>query len=235
MAVAIGFGVYEFRQLATARMALRRLAAEPLVVPGQSRPLVSQYAVATNNLAEALAEIDRLGGGSRDREMTRLRREKEQLQGRLLAAAGASNSAALMPPLWRELYQHPDLTQAFNFQTTGTNVGQATPAAVVQTWLWALRHGSELDMQNIWDFAPGIPESVKRDTFESASRQPPKGPGFFYYQLVALFPLGDDEYYAWIAEISDEGGISWVMKKTLRQEGGEWKMYYDPKWKEVPE
>lgn len=229
LTIMLGAGLYEANQAAAARAALRQIQGDSLPQAGPIQFVQSKYRAATNELAQALAEMDRLKAGSQGVEIEKLRREKEQLTSRLLAAAqvaaaGSSNSLPATPPLAMELYKYPDTAIGFNAWTTATNVGLATPAAMIQTWLWAIRHGSQGDMRSIFDFSPGTSEELKKELIGGASRGTDNG--WDYHQLIAMFPLGNDEYYVWIAE---SGLVSPnVMKQVLRREGGEWKMYIDP-------
>jgi hypothetical protein len=44
-------------------------------------------------------------------------------------------------------------------------------------------------------------------------------------RLIGMYPLGNGDYYVWIA---DTGITNLVIRKALRQVRGEWKMCIDP-------
>lgn len=231
LAATLGVGLYEADQAAAARTALRQFqgGASSVAGPGESWP--SDYAGVTNRLAQTLAEIERLKASPQGLELLKLRGDVGQLQNQLQAAARdaaakGSNAPTLMRHPTLYLAQYPDSASGFNLKSA-TNAGLLTPTATIQTWLWALRHGSDEDLLNICDFPPGLSEEAKRETTQSDLKNVEDYyAGAHLVKLIAMYPLDDGEYYVWVADSAIHTNC--VMRKVLRQEGGEWKMCIDP-------
>jgi len=138
------------------------------------------------------AELLRLRGqiGSMTRELLSLRSNQ---------AALAKLSNMLVRPL--DLDQFPD-SHSLIRASVATNAGTATPAALLQTWLWALRTGDPDGLARTKDWPEGTSEAAKQEAVnqeaksiqERGSTVPQNEPEDF--RLVALWPIGEDFYVA---------------------------------------
>jgi RNA polymerase sigma factor (sigma-70 family) len=166
----------------------------------------------SNNLSELL----RLRG-----EIGVLRRELQQRP----TNKAVLGWAAAWNPL--DLTQFPDSTAVIH-ASMATNVGTATPAALLQTWLWAQRTGDAEGLLKTAEWPAETSEEKKLEWISSmqkyASR--PKDPNthqFEDYRLSALLPMGDDYYVALFGEYSMQFG-SYVGHQVFHKVNGEWKV-----------
>ena len=102
-----------------------------------------------------------------------------------------------------DLDQFPDSYNLVN-ASSATNAGTATPAALLQTWLWAQRTIDIDGRARTTDWPEAISDVAKSEEInrwaESQERRADTPPSFEEYRLIALWPLGDDIYLATFAE-----------------------------------
>jgi RNA polymerase sigma factor (sigma-70 family) len=228
LTLTLGAGLYEANQAAAARTELRQYQGGPSPLAGPGEWLPADYAGVTSRLAQARAEIERLKASPQGMELLKIRGDVGQLRSQLQAAAQAAATSSNSPTLIRHpmwvLDKYPD--SKFGFSLKGaTNVGQATPTAAIQTWLWALRQGSDEDLQRLGDFPPGTADGAKLKVVQSELKDVDR-PDLL--RLIAMCPLGDDRYYVWVADPFPYYPGDRIIRKTLHLVAGEWKLCVDP-------
>jgi hypothetical protein len=192
---------------------------EPALDPAQAPILDSRKSPPTTDHD---LELLRLRG-----QVSALRRE---LQDRPVSKPVLGWSAAFDP---LDLTQFPD-SSAVIHASEATNVGTATPAALLQTWLWAQRTGDAEGWLNAVEKPPDTPEAKwieaandmkKRQEAakQSANAEPKNTDTFEDYRLSAMLPIGDDYYLALFGEYNMRVG-SWVGKQVFHRTNGQWRV-----------
>lgn len=178
LAAAIGAGIYEARQASFFRDHIETLQEQQDRLAEQVLQLGRERDEATNRLAKFsdydervrrdTAELAQLRG-----EIAKLRRGAEEpvVRDPLAAAVDVPSVNALdtADPSWRpnwigleplDLAQFRDLSTNWT-HSLATDVGQATPAALLQTWNWAHRTGDATGILKTWDFPNSFTEEEK--------------------------------------------------------------------------
>ena len=118
-------------------------------------------------------------------------------------------------------------------------MGTATPAALLETWLWALRTGDAEGLQKVWDYPSETPETEKAREIERVQAaviarqkrvevgEPSTGRPFEDHRLIEMLPLGEDKYLALVETRLPATGTH-VMKKVFRRVESEWKVFAGP-------
>jgi RNA polymerase sigma factor (sigma-70 family) len=136
IAALAGVGIYEARQVSQLRDEVQTVKRLTTPLEMQLQLLTTERDQATNLLSAMLAENTRLKSGSRDLELLKLRGEIGLLRRRVLELSLQSQTASLAtnqpPPTYST---EPILREAWGF------AGYQTPAAAVQTLIWAKSTG----------------------------------------------------------------------------------------------
>jgi len=179
--------------------------------PAQPAQIGARAAGSSNDLSELL----RLRG-----EIGVLRRELQQRPTNKAVLGWAAAWNAL------DLTQFPDSTAVIH-ASMATNVGTATPAGLLQTWLWAQRIGDAEELLKTCEWPAETSEEKKLEWISSmqkyASRAKDPENHFEEYRLSALLPMGDDYYVALFGEYSMHIG-SYVGHQVFHKVNGEWKV-----------
>jgi RNA polymerase sigma factor (sigma-70 family) len=238
LAIAVGTGIYEAHQASQLRRQNETLLQ-------RQKPLVEQIQQLQQERDEATARLGASSGENKNSnennlELLKLRAEVSRLRILTNAPNSASNGKSLNPsdplwePNWQTLYpldlsQFPDSTEKI-ISHSSKNVGIGTPAALLQTWIWAQRTSDRAGILRTWDFPDGTTDEQKMDRVEEAlrdeefARQHSDTIGNSEIaQLRDLFDLGDGYYLAFIYEKSPTIG-PWVSHQLFRRVGDEWKV-----------
>jgi len=239
IALVVGAGIYETHQTSVLRDQVQKLQQEQTPMAEQILKLQRERDDATNQLAVLRNDNERLGRSTAELlrlrgEVARLRRETNNPRSSTSTNTVLSTSDPNWKPNWTALSPF-DLTQFSDSKATITcsramDVGTATPAALLQTWIWAQRSADAAGLLKTWDFPEGITEEQKLErvkasqSIEAYTRQnsnPADRP--MEMKLRDLFSLGDDYYLALI----DDKGLTtgtWVSHQIFRRVGDEWKV-----------
>jgi RNA polymerase sigma factor (sigma-70 family) len=241
VALVLGVGIYETRQVSKLRGQVQTLQQQQAPMAEQILQLQRERDDATNQFAVLRDDNDRLGRSTAELlrlrgEVARLRQETNYPRSSTSTNTVLSTSDPNWKPNWTALSPF-DLAQFSDSKTTITcsramDVGTATPAALLQTWIWAHRNADAAGLLKTSDFPEGITEEQKLDHVKSSQsieahiRQnynPADRP--MEMKLRDLFSLGDDYYLALI----DDKGLTtgtWVTHQIFRRVGGEWKVSF---------
>ena len=241
IALVVGAGIYETRQVSKLRGHVQTLEQQKAPMAEEILQLQRERDDATNQLAVLRNDNERLGRSTAELlrlrgEVARLRRETNNPRSSTSTNTVLSTSDPNWKPNWAALSPF-DLAQFSDSKTTITcsramDVGTATPAALLQTWIWAHRSADAAGLLKTSDFPEGITEEQKLDRVKSSQsieayvRQnynPADRP--MEMKLRDLFSLGDDYYLALI----DDKGLTtgtWVTHQIFRRVGGEWKVSF---------
>ncbi|MEI2725815.1 MAG: hypothetical protein V9H26_20560 [Verrucomicrobiota bacterium] len=238
LAVAVGAGIYEARQASQLRDENQTLQQQQAPLASQVEQLQRSYNDATNRLASLRDDNERLNRNTA--ELLKLRGEVSRLRRELQESAQTKAAVAVQrsPPIWQpfDLSQFPDSRTEVRY-STASDVGTATPAALLQTWLWALRTGDEEGLNKVWDYPPETPAAKKQQAIEerkayviaNQNRTEADSTGFENHRLIELLPLGPDKYLALIAERTSTVSLgTHVMRQVFRKVGTEWKVFVGP-------
>ena len=234
LVAAVGTGIYEAHKASTFRNRVSALEQQHIALTEQ---LVRERDDALGKLValqredqetrRTVLEVPRLRG-----EVARLRSELENP-----AQANAVSVGQRPAPVWQplDLSQFPD-SQTLVKYSSATNSGTGTPAALLQTWLCALRTGDAEMLKKVWDFPPDAPAGEMEREIEKEQRAlllrqerlqaglKPNSEPYEDHRLIELLPLGQNKYLA-LVEIRLPATRTYVMKKVFRQVGPEWKLY----------
>jgi RNA polymerase sigma factor (sigma-70 family) len=239
IALTVAVGIYETRQASTLRGEVEMLKRQQTPMAEQILQLQRKRDDATRQLAALRDDNERLGRNSAELlrlrgEMARLRREANESPASKPTNSGLSTSDPNWQPNWIalrpfDLTQFPDSTTSITC-SRAMDVGTATPAALLQTWIWAQRASDEAGILKTWDFPEGTTEEQKLERVKVAQRDeayvrqnPDRVSTPIESKLRDLFSLGDDYYLAFI----DNKGLTtgtWVGHQIFRRVGDEWKV-----------
>jgi RNA polymerase sigma factor (sigma-70 family) len=239
LAVVTGAGIYEARQASRLREENQTLQTQQAPLADQIQQLQHEQDDVNGKLAGLRDENERL---SRDAaELVRLRGEVSRLRreaNELTVSRPASNVLSTSDPNWKpnwmavepfDLSQFADSTNIV-MRDSSTDVGTKTPAALLQTWIWAQRTGDAVGLLKTWYFSEDTTgefklaqvEAVQRGN-EFARNNPDRTSSSEYYKLRDLFSLGGDRYLALI----EEKGLTTpkiVSLQIFRRVGDEWRV-----------
>ena len=176
------------------------------------------------------------GATQDESEILRLRGRISQMSQELLTLRSNQEAQARMLSMMERPFdsaQFPDSHIPINLPLA-TNAGTATPAAMLQTWLWAMRNGDPEGLHITCDWPDGTSEAeVQEDVnrrVQSAKELQGQPRDFEDYQLQALWPLGDGFYLATFYEWRDPIPRKFVGRRFFRKTEDGWKFaMYRPK------
>jgi len=241
LAAAMGTGIYEACQAANARAEFQTLQQQQAPMAEQILQLQRERDDATRQLATLRDDNERLGRSSAELlrlrgELARLRREANESPASKPTNSGLSTSDPNWQPNWIalrpfDLTQFPDSTTSITC-SRAMDVGTATPAALLQTWIWAQRAFDAAGLLKCWDFPEGTTEEQKlervkvfqsNEAYVRQNRDRDRATTPMESKLRDLFSLGDDYYLAFIDNTGPTTG-TWVGHQMFRRVGDEWKV-----------
>ncbi|MCX6925762.1 MAG: sigma-70 family RNA polymerase sigma factor [Verrucomicrobia bacterium] len=237
--LVIGAGIYETRQASTLRGQVQTLEQQQAPLAEQILQSQRERDDATRQLAALRDDNERLGRSTAELlrlrgELARLRREANESPAPKPTNNGLSTSDPNWKPNWIalrpfNLAQFPDSKTSIAC-SQAMDVGTATPAALLQTWIWAQRASDAAGLLKTWDFPEGTTEEQKLERVKATQsneeyvRQNPDGISVpMESKLRDLFSLGDDYYLAFIDNKGQTTG-TWVGHQMFRRVGDEWKV-----------
>jgi hypothetical protein len=174
-------------------------------------------------------------------ELMRLRGEVGMLRRNLRERESIATAPSIAPkhaPVWEsfDLSQFSDSGSRIR-STAAADVGNATPAALLQTWVWAQETGNIEGLIKVCDF----PSETEKERFlrewaahkKSSDQHAEQVGRADYYRLSTLLPLGDEKYLALIAEYFPGMGAN-VMRQVFVRREGQWKVSTVPPTYEPP-
>ncbi|MDD5140064.1 MAG: sigma-70 family RNA polymerase sigma factor [Verrucomicrobiales bacterium] len=241
VAVLAGAGIYEARQAAQLRELNQTLQQQQAPLAEQIQQLQREHDDATNRLTSLLAENNQLKSNPNQTELWKLRGEVTRLR----------NTENLLPtmktdkghlqttdPNWQpnwialkpvDLAQFSDSTNII-VSRLASDAGTSTPAALLQTWIWAQCAGNIDGILRTWEFPDGTSQEAKlarvkeaQNDEENARMNPDQIQSFEKSKLRDLFSLGNERYLAFIEENSPGTG-TWISHQILQKVGDEWKI-----------
>ena len=236
LAVAVGTGIYEARQASRLHDKVQAMQQQQAPLTAQILQLQRERDDATNSLALLGEEIERLKRNSL--ELLRLRGDNARLRSDLAELERQKSAMAVAPnlthdPDWKlfigaskpvNLSQYPDSTNIIT-RNLATNAGTATPVALLQTWLWALRVGDAEGLLKTVEFPESTSEAEKLEWVRGHQERPGyENDRFQHFLLRDLLSLGGNRYLALIGEWRSTPADMWVSRKILYEFGGEWKI-----------
>jgi RNA polymerase sigma factor (sigma-70 family) len=229
IAVLAGTGIYEARQASQLREQIQTLQQQQSPLAEQIQQLQRERDDATNRLTSLQADNQRLNRNTG--ELLRLRGEVTRLRSETNATVAKAISELSWSAVPFDLAQFPDSETQISGESA-KDVGIATPAALLQTWIWAMRNGDAADILRTWDFPDGTTEEQKTERVSESLRDreyflanadhisPPRTS-----KLQRLFMLGDGYYLAFIENKGSSPTIApWVSHQFFRRVGDEWKV-----------
>jgi len=241
LVAAVGTGIFEAHQAAQLRARNQTLQQQQATLAEQIQKLQRDEDDSTNRLASLLAENQLLKSNSNQMELLRLRGELTRLRNlqRLLPTVKLGNDfLPTTDPNWQpnwgvlepvDLAQFPDSTNIVVDQSA-KDVGTSTPAALLQTWIWAQRTGDTAGLLRTWKFPEGTSEEAKlarvkeaQNNEEYARSDPDHIQSFEQSWLRDLLSLGNERYLALIEE-SSPGTGTWISHQVFRRVGENWKI-----------
>lgn len=241
LAAAIGTGIYEARQASVLRDQVQTLLQQRSPLADQTEQLTHERDEATRQMAALRDDNERLNRNTGD--LLRLRAEVARLQKRPEAVALSTPAQEVLDtsdPNWKpnwivlrpfDLSQFPDSTTNIT-SATAKDVGTATPAALLQTWMWAQLSGDTAGILKTWDFPEGTTEEQKLERVnetlrdEEYARQHPDSISHSEESSVRdLFSLKDGYYLAFIEQKQPTTG-TYVSYQIFRRVGDEWKVSF---------
>ncbi len=238
IAVAVGTGIYEARQATNARAEVQKLQQQQAPLAGQIQELKQERDERARQLASLREESERLNRNTGEllklrAAVTRLRNTAETSK-----ANDADQPIDTSNPLWKpnwivfrpfDLTRFPDSPVPISGKKA-QDVGISSPAALLQTWIWAQRTGDRAGLLRTWDFPDGTTEEQKMEHVLSAQK------GAQNYQehpdtraetckLHDLFDIGNGYYLAFIEEEGLTTG-TWISHQYFRHMGDEWKVSF---------
>jgi RNA polymerase sigma factor (sigma-70 family) len=243
LTAAIGTGIYEAHQAAQLQNQLQTLQQQQRPPAEQLRQLQRERDDETNRLAVLLAENEQLKSNPHAIELLKLRGEVTRLRSTesLPPSSKTDKGILSMPttdPNWQpnwialkpaDLAQFPDSTNVI-VSHSAADVGISTPAALLQTWIWAQRTGNTEGILETWEFPEGTSQEAQlarvkeaQNDEEYARRNPGQMQSFEQFKLRDLFSLGNERYLVFFEENSPGTG-TWITHQILRRVDGGWKI-----------
>ena len=238
LAVAVGTGIYEARQAANARAEVQTLQQQQAPLAEQIQQLKQERDETARQLASSREESERLNRNTG--ELLKLRAEVTRLRNSAQTSKtqGVDQPMDTSNPLWKPnwiVFRPFDLTRFPDSQVPisgkkAKDVGISSPAALLQTWIWAQRTGDTAGLLKTWDFPDGTTEEQKMEHILSAQK------GAQDYQehpdtraetckLHDLFDIGNGYYLAFIEQERLTTG-TWIGHQYFRHMGDEWKVSF---------
>jgi RNA polymerase sigma factor (sigma-70 family) len=237
----VGVAIYEARQVSTLRSQNQALQQQQQPLGDEVQRLQRERDEALRRLVSLQQEKERVSDNTG--ELLRLRGEVARLRNTGGSSGSAGSAPELMDtsnPLWKpnwivlrpfNLGQFPDSGTMIKYQEAKES-GIATPASLLQTWIWAQRTRDVAGILRTWDFPDDTTEEEKmKRAFEAkadeeyAQQHPDQIGHAETSKLRDLFELGDGLYLAFI----EESGLTtgpWVSHQILRRVGDEWKFTF---------
>jgi len=213
MVAAVGLTLYETRRSSqlSAALATLKQARTSQASTQQPEPVVTQPITTLANLPAGESDLLRLRG-----QIAALRTQlSEQSTGLAL-----NQWVSSVRPLGQS-----DFADSFNtlYASACTNAGTATPGALLQTWLWALRTSNPEGLLATWDFPANTTEEEK---LKIITNQKPGTGDFEEYTLSTLLPLGNDFFLALLTVDGNKLGRTFAhtTKQYFRRVDGSWKI-----------
>ncbi|HTJ00469.1 MAG TPA: sigma-70 family RNA polymerase sigma factor [Dongiaceae bacterium] len=236
IAVLAGTGIYEARQAANLRAQLQATEQRQIDLADQNQKLQSEQAKATEEIGRLRAANLASDSDSNKMELLRLRGEvgqlRQQLQNLATVTAAATNNAP--PPIRQplDLSQFPDSYKLVD-KYSATNVGIATPTALLETWIYGLETADSNALDLAWEYPAGK-EADKQQAIQAQPRMVDvfanhPADQFQTYRLMDLLPIEDEKYLALISETTPVGRKS-VMKQIFHQVGNKWTLLNGPEY-----
>jgi hypothetical protein len=239
VAVLGGVGIYEARQAANARAEVSMLQQKQ----GPLAELAEQLRHERDNATNQLAALDQSNGRLNRNigEVLRLRAEVTRLKS-TTQPPGPNTGPAILDtsnPLWKpnwvaltpiDLAQFPD-SQRIIRGKSAKDVGIATPAALLETWIWAQRTGDSAGLLKTWSFPDGTTEEQKMQQVVAVQRRAEyvrQHPDTVSEttKLRDLFELREGYYLAFLEQTGPATGTH-VGYQFFHHVGDEWKVGTD--------
>jgi RNA polymerase sigma factor (sigma-70 family) len=239
IALSVAVAIYETRQASTQRGEVAALKRQQAPMAEQIVQLQHERDDATRQLAALRDDNERLGRNSAELlrlrgEMARVRSGMSQSPASKPTKVGLDTSDPNWEPNWIvlrpfDLAQFPDSTTSITC-SRAVDVGTATPAALLQTWVWAHRTSDAEGILKTWDFPEGTTEEQKLERVKEAQRDeenvrqnPDRYSHSVECKLRDLFSLGHDYYLAFIEEKGLTTG-TYVSYQIFRRVGDKWRL-----------
>jgi RNA polymerase sigma factor (sigma-70 family) len=246
LAAAVGTGIYEGRKVSSLQAQVQTLQQNQTPLAEQVQQLQSERNDAISKLASLREDNDRLNRNTTELlrlrgEVSRLRRDWQEMASATAtnATPDSSTTVSSSDPNWKpnwtpvrpfDLGQFPD--SATNVvHDLAADVGTETPAALLQTWIWAQRMGDTASLLRTMDFADQEMLERFKGNQKSPSQRSETGGPFERYKLRDMFSLGGNRYLVLIEESSNNPNITAVGQQIFRRIGDEWKVYVPGKRK----
>ncbi len=233
IAVLAGAGIYEARQASQLRDEIQTVKRLTTPMETQIQQLTNERNQATNQLSALLAENTRLKSGSRDLELLKLRGEIGLLRRRVLDLSLQNQTASLAtnqpPPTYST---EPILREAWGF------AGYQTPAAAVQTLIWAKSTGDFQTFLN--SIVPEEKDAVingyraGQSPEQAASKLQTETKQVQGLQILREIPIDEDTVIVQtLFQLQSTTGepLQETLQMVFKKSGSEWKYYneYVPK------
>ncbi len=239
LAAAVGAGIYEARQASTARAEVQTLKQLQAPLAEQIHQLQSERNQATDLVAGLREDIERLNRNTAELlklrgAVAQWRRDKNEAASQKPAEKAMETSDPNWQPNWNilrpiDLALFPDSATNIT-DALAMDVGTATPAALLQTWIWAQRTANAEGILKTRIFRAGTPEAEKLEWVTEVqrdaeyARQNPETVGHSVRtRLRDLYSLGNDRYLAFI-EGKGLTTETWVSHQFFTRVGDEWRV-----------
>ena len=241
LTAAVGTGIFEAHQATQLRAQNQRIQQEQATFTDQLQQLQRERDDATNRLAGLMVENEELKSNSNQMELLRLRGEVTRLKNLQNLPPLSKTGKDFLPttdPNWQpnwSVFESFDLDQFPDSATvvasrSAADVGTLTPAALLQTWIWAQRTGDSAGLLRTWEFPEGTSQEARlarvkeaQNDGEYSRNNPDHFQSFEQSRLLALLSLGNERYLALI-EGRSPTTRTWISHQVLKRIGDEWKI-----------
>jgi RNA polymerase sigma factor (sigma-70 family) len=233
IAALAGVSIYEARQVSQLRDEVQTVKRLTTPLETQLQQLTNERDQATNRLSDLLAENMRLKSGARDLELLKLRGEVGLLRRRVLdlSLQSQTSSVATNQPTPTHSSE-PILRAAWSY------AGYQTPAAAVQTLIWAKSTGDFQTFLN--SIVPEEKDAVingyraGQSPEQAASKLQTETKQVQGLQILREIPIDDETVIVQtLFQVQSTTGepLQETLQMVFKKSGGEWKYYneYVPK------